>query len=119
MAAHNELGRWGEDLAIDYLERKGYMILERDWKSGHRDIDIIARTEDEVVFVEVKTRGRNSLLPPDELVDYKKKRNLKLAANHYIKYKRLNRSFRFDIVVVTGNMDALDVEVNHIENAFF
>ena len=42
MAEHNDLGKWGEDLAADYLQRKGYMILERDWKSGHRDLDIIA-----------------------------------------------------------------------------
>ena len=119
MAIHDEFGKWGEQMAEYYLRDKGYVILDRDWHSGHRDIDIVAIDKDEVVFVEVKTRGRNSLLPPDELVDYKKKRNLKLAANHYIKYKRLNRSFRFDIVVVTGNMDALDVEVNHIENAFF
>ena len=42
MAAHNELGKWGEDLATAYLEQKGYTIVERDWKSGRRDIDIIA-----------------------------------------------------------------------------
>ena len=42
MAEHNDLGKWGEDLAVDYLQRKGYVILERDWRSGHRDLDIIA-----------------------------------------------------------------------------
>ena len=42
MAAHNEMGRWGEDQAVAYLEQQGYTILERDWHSGHRDIDIIA-----------------------------------------------------------------------------
>ena len=41
MAAHNELGKWGEDTAADYLQRNGYTIVERDWKSGHRDLDII------------------------------------------------------------------------------
>ena len=43
MASHNELGKWGEDIAANYLERLGYTIIERDWKSGHRDLDIIAR----------------------------------------------------------------------------
>ena len=43
MAAHNELGKWGEDTAADYLQRNGYTIIERDWKSGHRDLDIIAQ----------------------------------------------------------------------------
>ena len=42
MASHNELGKWGEDVAATYLERQGYTIMERDWKSGHRDLDIIA-----------------------------------------------------------------------------
>ena len=45
MADHNELGKWGEDLAADYLQRKGYTIIERDWKSGRRDLDIIAFDE--------------------------------------------------------------------------
>ena len=45
MAAHNELGKWGEDLAVAYLQGKDYTIIERDWKSGHRDIDIIAKDE--------------------------------------------------------------------------
>ena len=60
MAAHNDTGKWGEDLAAKYLEEKGYTIVERDWKSGRRDIDIIALDDDVVVFVEVKTR-RNRL----------------------------------------------------------
>ena len=60
MAEHNELGTWGETLAAEYLEKKGYQILERDWKSGHRDLDIIAMDGDTMVIVEVKTR-RNRL----------------------------------------------------------
>ena len=48
MAEHNDLGKWGEQVAVDYLQRKGYEILERDWKSGHRDLDIIALDGDTV-----------------------------------------------------------------------
>ena len=66
MAAHNELGEWGEEVAVRYLEQKGYVILERDWKSGHRDIDIIAQDKDTIVFVEVKTR-RNRLFAEPEM----------------------------------------------------
>ena len=43
MAAHNELGKWGEEMAAEYLQQKGYRIIERDWRSGNRDIDIIAQ----------------------------------------------------------------------------
>ena len=59
MAVHNELGKIGEDFAATYLEHAGYGIIERDWRQGHRDLDIIARSPDgtTVVFVEVKTRG--------------------------------------------------------------
>ena len=65
MAAHNELGKWGEDLATAYLEQKGYTIVERDWKSGRRDIDIIAIDGNTVVFVEVKTRKNNVFGEPE------------------------------------------------------
>ena len=60
MAAHNELGRWGEEQAAEYLQEQGYEIIERDWKSGHHDLDIIARDGQALVIVEVKTR-RNRL----------------------------------------------------------
>lgn len=50
MATHNELGKWGEDCAADYLQRMDYTIVARDWKSGHRDIDIIAIDEETLVF---------------------------------------------------------------------
>ena len=64
MAAHNELGKWGEDMAEAYLLEKGYSILERDWKSGHHDLDIIARDEDTLVIIEVKTRSEGSMGRP-------------------------------------------------------
>ena len=69
MAAHNELGKWGEDLATAYLEQKGYTIVERDWKSGRRDIDIIAIDGNTVVFVEVKTRKNSVFGEPEEAID--------------------------------------------------
>ena len=59
MAAHNELGKWGEDKASEFLQLNGYQIIERDWKSGRRDIDIVATNGTEVVFVEVKTRSND------------------------------------------------------------
>ena len=71
MAAHNDLGKWGEDRAADYLQRKGYRIVARNWKSGHRDIDIIAMDGDEydgtVVFVEdgADLRPADGALLPD------------------------------------------------------
>jgi putative endonuclease len=117
MAAHNELGIWGEQCAEEYLRRKGYVILERDWKSGHRDLDIIALDGAVLVFVEVKTRRNRMFTDPETAVDYRKIRNLKLAANHYIKYRRYDGDCRFDIVSVIGQNGQLE-EIEHIEEAF-
>lgn len=105
MAAHNELGTWGEEIAAAYLVNKGYEILHRDWKSGHRDLDIVARDGLQIVFVEVKTRRNNFFGEPVLAVDYRKQRNLRLAINHYLKYYGINQEARFDIVSVVGTKE--------------
>jgi len=117
MAAHNELGIWGEQCAEDYLRRKGYVILERDWKSGHRDLDIIALDGSTMVFVEVKARRNRMFADPEMAVDYKKINNLKKAANHYLNYRHFDGEFRFDILTIIGNDGHLE-ELEHIEDAF-
>ena len=119
MAEHNDLGKWGEDQAAQYLEEKGYEILERDWKFGKRDIDIIALTEDgmTLVFVEVKTRKNDDMQEPEEAVDVKKMRNLAKAANAYIKLRNFNVDVRFDIISVIGNFSCLQ-SIECFEDAF-
>ncbi len=113
---HLQLGSWGEQLASDYLCRKGYTILEHDWHSGHRDIDIIARQDNIVVFVEVKTRRNQDYIDPESAVDYKKLKNLRLAINHYIKYRRIDTTWRFDVLTVVGMPGAGTPQINHIED---
>ena len=115
MAQHNELGKWGEDVAIDYLTDKGYRILERDWHSGHRDLDIIALDGDVVVIVEVKTRRNRLFSEPEQSVDYRKMRNLLAASNHYVKLRHLNNPLRFDIITIVGDMGQ-EPEVSHLED---
>ena len=114
MAAHNELGKWGEDQAIAYLQGKDYTIIERDWKSGRRDIDIIAKDETgTIVFVEVKTRRNRVFGEPEEAVDYRKMQSLQQAINHYIKFRHINSEVRFDIISIVGTTDS-EPEINHI-----
>lgn len=115
MAAHNELGKWGEDMAVEYLRRKGLTILERDWHSGHRDIDIIAQEGDTIVFVEVKARRNRLFADPEQAVDYRKIRKLSSAMNHYVKFRRLNNDLRFDIISVVGTGEG-EPEIEHIED---
>ena len=117
MAAHNELGTWGEEQAAHYLERKGFLMVERDWKSGHRDLDIIALDEDTMVFVEVKTRSNRMFTDPEMAVDYQKIQHLQQAANHYIKYRHIDKEIRFDIITVVGTMNETPA-IDHIKDAF-
>lgn len=117
MAAHNELGQWGEQKASEYLEQKGYRIIERDWHIGHRDIDIVAIDGCTMVFVEVRTRSDNYLISPEESVNRKKIQSVTLAANAYIKIHRVNLNVRFDVVAITVTTKDI-YKINHVENAF-
>lgn len=117
MAQHNRLGRWGEDKAAEYLRRKGYDILERDWKHGRRDIDIIARKDDTLVIVEVKTRSNTDYTEPQAAVDRRKIMSISLSANAYVRQRRINAALRFDIITVVG-FDDDSCQITHIEDAF-
>ena len=119
MARHNDTGKWGEELAADLLRGKGYAIMERDWHSGHRDIDIIARSPDgrTVVFVEVKTRTQDVVMRPEDAVTAKKIRSIGLAANNYVKMHNLPDELRFDIVSVVGENPQV-AKAEHLPGAF-
>ena len=116
---NNELGTWGEEQAADFLIHKGYTILERDWKSGHRDIDIIATNGQVVVFVEVKARRNRIFGEPEDAVDYMKMHNLRAAINHYVKFKNIRLDIRFDIITVVGTPYMGQAEITHIEDVPF
>ena len=119
MAEHNDLGAWGEDRAASYLEERGYVIAERDWTVGKRDLDIIALSDDRkfLVFVEVKTRRDDELAEPEQAVDAAKMRNLAIAANAYIKMNEVDLPVRFDIIsIVSKGRD--DRRIEHIVDAF-
>ena len=118
ISEHSQIGIWGEEVAVDYLRNLGYTILERDWHSGHRDIDIIAQQGDTVVFVEVKTRRNTDFGTPEQAVDWKKRRNLRLAINHYVKYKMIDNPTRFDIITVVGSLGTPHPAINHIEDVY-
>ena len=115
MAAQNELGKWGEDIAADYLKKKGYEIIERDWKSGHHDLDIVAKDGNTLVIVEVKTRRNRLFGNPEEAIDYKKRMSLQSAINHYVKSHRTGRDIRFDIISIVGTIGSTP-EIEHIKD---
>lgn len=116
MAVHNELGKLGEDLAVQYLTDKGYEILERNWRNIHKEIDIIAKDGDDLVIVEVKARQTDEYGEPDIAVTKRKQRMLIAAANAYILKNNLDMSTRFDIISIVFR-DGEPV-IEHIEDAF-
>lgn len=117
MATHNDLGHWGEQKAAEYLEHKGLRIVDRNWRDGHRDIDIVAVDADMLVIVEVKTRYNNTFTEPETAVDRNKIKNLCMAANKYVKLKCVDLPVRFDIVTVKRTTDNGCI-IDHIEDAF-
>ena len=116
MAIHNELGKLGEDIAVQYLTDKGYEILERNWRNKHKEIDIVAKDGNELVIVEVKTRQTDEYGEPDIAVTKKKQRMLIAAANAYILKNGLDTETRFDIISIVFK-DGEPV-IEHIEDAF-
>jgi len=121
MAQHNDIGKWGEETAMQYLRKKGYVIRDTNWRCGHRDIDIIAIDENlrTLVFIEVKTRGTNYVQRPEEAVNREKIRNIGLAANAYVKMNRITMPLRFDIITVVGSGNNGETPVvEHWEDAF-
>ena len=112
----HELGRIGEDLAVNYLINNGYQILERNWRSGHKEIDIIALIDDTLVVIEVKTRKSSDYGEPDIAVGRDKQRMLIWAADSYVRYKNLDVDVRFDIISIV--FTDKEPEIEHIEDAF-
>ena len=102
------------------LEKKGFRIVERNWRMGHLEVDLIAESRNEIVFAEVKARTTtygNKM--PEEYVDENKKRRMTVAANAYIKYRKIEKTPRFDIIGILVNPQNNEITYrNHIENAF-
>jgi putative endonuclease len=117
MAASHNLGQEGEELASDYLVKKGYRILHRNWKSGKREIDIIAENKDFIVFVEVKTRTDDFHMHPRHAVTSEKQKSIIFAAESFIARNNIDKESRFDIISIISNGKSIEVE--HIEDSFY
>ena len=116
MSEHNNVGREGEDVAASYLMQKGYRIVARNWHYGPKEIDIVARDGETMVFVEVKTRSTLAFELPQEAVTKKKMKNLVEAADAYMLQYNIELEGRFDIVgVLNGNPPKV---IEHIVEAW-
>ena len=117
MAQHNETGRTGEDLAVQHLQEQGYQVLERNWRYGKGEVDIICKKGAFIVFVEVKTRSTNFFGQPEEAVGKTKRRYIIQAANAYVTMQDISLEVRYDIVSVLLNRQRHTIR--HIEDAYY
>ena len=118
MSKHNKIGVKGEQIAADYLLNKGYIVLHRNWRSGKKEIDIIALADDMVIFVEIKTRSGSRIQYPEDAVNNKKQAFMKLAAQAFLDENTGFRNLRFDIISIVLKGDEV-VEIMHFEEAFY
>jgi putative endonuclease len=116
MASHNDLGKLGEQMAVDLLINKGYIILETNWVFDKAEIDVIAQQGNTLAVVEVKTRSSLSFGLPQEFVKPKKIQLLVKAINEFVHREGLNVDVRFDIIAIHKEVSGFTIE--HIEDAF-
>jgi len=112
-----ELGKTGEHVAAAYLESKGYRILERNWRVGREEIDIIAKEGDYVVIVEVKTRHLSSFPDPEVYINRTKQHIQARIANAWMRCHNYACEIRFDVIFVLIQPEK--TEIDHITDAFY
>lgn len=117
MASHNELGKKGEQLAVDYLLNKGYKIIERNYRFEKAEVDIIAQISETLAIVEVKTRSSAEFGNPQDFVKPKQIKNLVKAVDEYVNVNGLDVEVRFDIIAILKLHKGHSIE--HLENAFY
>lgn len=112
-------GQFGEGVARRYLQEQGYEILDTNYRKRFGEVDIVARHERTIVFVEVKTRHSSRYGSPLEAVDGRKQRQLSRIAQDYLITRQLESvAARFDVIAVTLDHSNQPVTIDHIENAF-
>lgn len=116
MAEHNELGKKGEQLAIEFLIKNDYTILEKNYRYLKAEVDIIAQKGETLAAIEVKTRTSAYFGNPEEFVNPKKIKLLISAIDHYVVERDLDVEVRFDIIAIITNKK--ETKIEHLEDAF-
>jgi putative endonuclease len=116
MAAHNELGKKGENLAIGFLIKNDYKILEKNYRYLKAEVDIIAQKKNVLVVVEVKTRSSDYFGDPQDFITPKKIKLLLSAIDYYVVQRDLNVEVRFDIIAIL--LQKNETKIEHLEDAF-
>ncbi|MBU2938258.1 YraN family protein [Lacinutrix sp. C3R15] len=117
MAQHNELGKKGEELAVDYLLQNGYEIMERNYRYQKAEVDIIAKQKETLAIIEVKTRSTINFGNPQDFLKPKQIQRIVNAVDQYVTTNKLDVEVRFDIIAIVKTGKKFEIE--HLENAFY
>lgn len=117
MAEHNDLGKLGEEMAVEFLRKNGYEILETNWTFQKAEVDIIAKKENILAIIEVKTRSSLEFGLPQDFVKPKKIQLLVKAVNEYVILNDLEIEVRFDIIAV--HKEGKTFAIEHLIDAFY
>ena len=117
MTAHNELGKLGEELAVEFLQKNGYQILETNWTFQKAEVDIIAQIDNILAIIEVKTRSSIDFGLPQDFVKPKKIQLLVKAVNEYVISNDLDVEVRFDIIAL--HKEGKTFAMEHLTDAFY
>lgn len=116
MAQHNDLGTEGEKRAVAYLQKKGYQILETNYRYIKNEVDIIAKHQNQLIAIEVKTRSTRDFGDPQDFVKPSQIRSIVNAVDAYMEQRNIDLEVRFDIVAIIAINNTFEIE--HIDDAF-
>ena len=117
MAEHNDFGNLAEDLAVEYLEKKNYRIIARNFRYQKAEIDIVAEFDDMIVVTEVKARSYNTVIEPQEAVTKKKIKSIVMCTDFFMQDRTIDKEVRFDIITVLPDEKGV-LQLTHIQDAF-
>lgn len=117
MGRHNEFGKEGEQIAVDFLLKKGYAIKHRNYRYLKAEIDIIAQIDNTLAIIEVRSRSTDFVENIAETITKKKIGLLVLGADHYVTERDLDVEVRFDVITILKNKKVFEIE--HLESAFY
>ena len=114
--SHNQrIGKWGEEIAAEYLAQRGHEIIARNIRTPYGEIDIIAKQNDIIIFVEVKTRTSNTMGLPEESITPRKREHMLAAADHYAAENKIDHG-QIDVVAIEGKPGTKSV-ITYFESA--
>ena len=110
------IGHWGEQIAAEYLAKKGFKILSTNVRTPYGEIDLLCQRECQIVFVEVKTRTSQAFGYPEDSVTPRKQDHMLFAAEHYLQEHEIDGDWQFDVIAVEGSPGGRPPRITHFEN---